>query len=874
MIPIRLTISGFLSYRDPVELDFIGLDLACISGANGAGKSSLLDAITWVLFGQARKRDDSVINAQSGSAEVGLIFFYEGNIYRVQRTKQRDVTTVLEFQILQGGDPLAILEGRMPILDQRLGIAAPTTWKTLTERTFSYTEARIREILRLDYDTFVNASFFLQGKADQFTQQRPADRKRILSNILGLEAWETYRKQAADLRKKVEIEITTLEGRLHEIDAELREEDQRKSRLKQLEADLARLGKERAAQEAALSSIRQVITSLLGQQTLVNTLGKQLDLARRRLHEMQERLESRQQEQHTYADIFGRAAQVEVVYQRWQADRLELERLETVADQFREQEKRRSQPLEMIATERARLYQELQTLQSQQEQVAAAQIEILSLHSQLATAQEAYQRLEAQLALREKYETELQNTRQQQVDLKAVNQRLKVEMTEIKQRIDRLSQWEEAVCPFCGKPLSDADRTRLIEELVGQGKERGDLYRANEATLVKLDAQVQELIRLTLGLTQVEGQLRLRNQSIAQLASRLDVIEGSIRQWDATGQPRVLEIERALEGGIFALEARQGLAAIDAELKAIGYDAERHDAARRMELEGRSAEVDMRTLERARAASAPLAREIADLEGQIERQLAEFDHQQAEFNQSAAALADAQAQAPDLEAAESALDYVLEQENRLRIEVGGARQKVDVLEDQKKRRQSLEAQREAFSHLASHYQQLERAFGKDGVPALLIEQALPEIEVRANEFLDRLSGGTMSVRFVTQAAYKDRKREDLKETLDIQISDGAGTRDYEMFSGGEAFRINFAIRLALSQVLAQRAGARLQTLVIDEGFGSQDTQGRQRLIEAVNQVRSDFAKILVITHIDELKDVFPNRIEVEKTERGSVVRVI
>ena len=132
----------------------------------------------------------------------------------------------------------------------------------------------------------------------------------------------------------------------------------------------------------------------------------------------------------------------------------------------------------------------------------------------------------------------------------------------------------------------------------------------------------------------------------------------------------------------------------------------------------------------------------------------------------------------------------------------------------------------------------------------------------------------MSVRFVTQTAYKDKKRVDLRETLEIQISDQVGRRDYEMFSGGEAFRVNFAIRLALSEVLAQRAGARLQTLVIDEGFGSQDAQGRQRLVEAINLVKADFAKILVITHIDELKDAFPSRIEVQKGDHGSVVQVI
>ena len=80
--------------------------------------------------------------------------------------------------------------------------------------------------------------------------------------------------------------------------------------------------------------------------------------------------------------------------------------------------------------------------------------------------------------------------------------------------------------------------------------------------------------------------------------------------------------------------------------------------------------------------------------------------------------------------------------------------------------------------------------------------------------------------------------------------------------------------MALSEVLAQRAGARLQTLVIDEGFGSQDAEGRQRLVEAINLVKQDFAKVLVITHIDELREAFPVRIEVEKTERGSKVRII
>ena len=82
------------------------------------------------------------------------------------------------------------------------------------------------------------------------------------------------------------------------------------------------------------------------------------------------------------------------------------------------------------------------------------------------------------------------------------------------------------------------------------------------------------------------------------------------------------------------------------------------------------------------------------------------------------------------------------------------------------------------------------------------------------------------------------------------------------------------MRLALSRVLSHRAGAKLRTLVIDEGFGNQDAEGKQRLIEAINAVKEDFEKILIITHIEELKDYFSNRIEVTKTDSGSSVEVI
>ncbi len=862
MIPIHLSIAGFLSYRDPAELDFRTFELACISGANGAGKSSLLDAITWALFGQARKRDESLINTQSNGAEVRFIFSYENNYYRIQRALPRGKTSTLDFQILQVPQSL---DG--PI--DELGI-----WKTLNESTQRATQAKIEDTLCLDYETFVNAAFFLQGKADQFTQQRSGDRKRILSSILGLETWEVYRQQAAEKRKLAEAEIDNIEGRLTEIQAELAEEETRKANLARLEKQLALLSKTRQAQEETLDSIRRITAALVEQKKLVEALRRQLEAASAKLGENEQRLAARRQESQAFVDILAREAGIRAAYTAWQQARIDLQRWDGIAAQFREQEKRRQGPLDEINDARSRLSEQLRALQDQKAVVEGVLSEREALLQQLEKTEQDRRLVETELSRRAQLDLELQNTRQRQSDARAENQALKPQMDELKKRISTLEETEGASCPLCGQPLSPQDRKKLIAELKAGGKEMGDRHRANQKLLQELEKTVHDLEEQITSLAEAEGVLRQYNRTVDQIHGRLGEIEKWKMDWETQDAPRLRDIERQLAEEGFAPEARARLAEIDAELKAIGYDAAAHDAVRKAELDGRPAEDDLRSLEKAQAALAPLQREIASLEEQIGTQKSEVDRQQQEYSRAAESLAASQAQAPDEYAAERQLYTLQEQENRLRLEVGAAQQKVLVLGDLKARRKELVARRDEFAHRVAQYKQLERAFGKDGVPALLIEQALPQIETKANEILDRLSASSMSVHFETTAPYKDKKREDLKETLEIQISDEAGVRDYEMYSGGESFRVDFAIRLALSEVLAQRAGARLQTLVIDEGFGSQDTLGRQRMVEAINMVRQEFSKILVITHIDELKDAFPNRIEVEKTARGSTVRVI
>ena len=857
MIPIHLKLSGFLSYRDPVEVDFRGFSLACISGSNGAGKSSLLDAMTWALFGQARKRDEAVINIQSKAAEVVFTFAYETNVYRVIRSLVRGKTTTLEFQIQQ-----AVVNNQSP------------EWRPLTERTLRDTQARIEQILRLDYDTFINVSFFLQGRADQFAQQPPTRRKEILGNILGLEAWEIYRERAAERRKGSERELDSVDGRLAEIEAELGEEEPRKAHLAELEGRLRGMASTRRLQELALADIKQVHAALDKQRELVGKLGEAMERSRTSLAGHQSRLAEKEAERSTHTDLVSRASEVEAAYATLQKARLDLEKWEQIAQRFREHDQRRQPLLREIEAERARLEQEKVGLDAQGTMIGGQLTAAGHFQEELAAAKEALHQAQVKLAERLEVEKNTQLARERQAVLRTENAGLKIEMDELDNRIKKLGSTEGAVCPLCGQSLSPEHRQSTLEQLNGEGRQRGDRWRLNKATMEELAAQITGY-EAQLASSASADQDRLEASSrVTQTSERLENFHKQSEDWEKNGAKRLAEVARSLGKERFASDAHKKLAVIDKELTALGYNAASHDTTRRAELQTRPAEAEFRALESARAALKPLDNEISNLKLSIESEQAFVNGQQAEYDQALAALSEVEAHAPDLEAAESSLLELKERENMLNQEVGAARQKVAVLDDLRQRKKSLESARTDLSLQIGRYKTLERAFGKDGVPALLIEQAMPEIEMKANEILGRLSDDSMHLHFETQAKYKDEKRKELRETLEIQVSDGAGLRDYEMYSGGEAFRVNFAIRLALSEVLAQRKGARLQMLVIDEGFGSQDALGRQRLIQSINAVKGDFAKILIITHLEELKDAFPTRIEVEKTDNGSKVVVI
>jgi exonuclease SbcC len=854
MIPLSLRLSGFISYLDPVELDFRRFDVACISGSNGAGKSSLLDAITWALFGVARKRDDSIIHSKADAAEVTFDFNYEGNTYRIQRAKTRGKPTTLEFLIFQNGTG-----------------GESSGWKPFTEKGIRDTEVSIQHTLHMDFDTFTNASFFLQGKADVFAQQRPADRKRILSSILGLDAWEQYRERASEQRRVYEETINRVDGLINEINLELAEEPERVKHLEQVETELNQLTILLTAQSSVVDNLRKLETQMKEHQKLLDALTGQRDGLRQSVIHLEELVQQRGEEQSHLRKLLIEAERIEKTHQTHLDAAEKLEKWERMSAQFHDFQARRTAPLMVIEAERARLEAECSQLETIQTVIEEAKKELQHLESEASVAAQRMKEVNDGIVERTTLEGELKEKERTKAQLQADNDHLRVAMNELDERIKSLEPVEGSECPTCGQPLSPAEREKLIAHLKQEGKQRGDNFRKNQTDLKTILESVSGLEEKLTTLASLDISLRDVTRTSDQLESRTKQIQMQKTDWLSTGLPRLKEIKTCLKKNTFSPEAQEQLHSIDKELQNLGYDAAAHEATRLFIQDAISDEEEFKELGQARSALAPLEREITGYQEQLKQDKINYKRLEKETGQAEANLAETLTKLPDIEKAYSNMLDLQQRERQQHMEVGAARQKVEVLDTLRKRVAGYNTEREEATGRIAELRTLERAFGKDGVPALLIEQALPEIESQANQLLDQLSDGSMSIHFSTLRDYKDKNRDDKRETLDITINDSGIFRDYEMYSGGEAFRINFAIRLALSKVLAQRAGARLQTLVIDEGFGSQDMSGRQRLIEAINTIKPDFEKILVITHMDEIRDAFPTRIEVEKTPRGSKI---
>lgn len=851
MIPVRLQLRNFLSYGEGVEpLDFTGIHVACLSGNNGHGKSALLDAITWALWGQARTGSDDLVRLGQSSMQVEFDFRFDGHEYRVIRKRTRGKTgqSDLQFQIKNGDG----------------------SYRPLTEQGIRATQERIVQTLRLDYETFINSSFLMQGRADEFARRGPAERKKILGEILGLRIYDALMEAARQKARAAEARREALETELRRIETELANESayraERESVARENAEAETKLKLAQAEQERCQAR-KSELEALAAQRS---DLAKRLDSARREIAELKSQHDAAQTRLSTAQAVLSRREAIERDMRELRQAREKLEELSSRADRLRRLDRDRSLLLAAIEKARAAIEGELKQAGADRQRLKEREQEKRELVEEIRRREEEIAGLECLEEERQNEQLALESLRQEEARIGEQVRQIEATLKEEAEKFDLLKGALAARCPVCEEPLAPEKRLELGRRLKRERQENErrlkEAQEAGAAVASQIAAKEQAVNAFW---RQLQGERAAREQ-LARAQQRLEACEKALAELPAL-EARLAENQRLLAEGAFALAEREGLTALEKEIAALEYDEGEVRALKRRLQELATIEQEHAALQTATATLQTEQNYLAQLEEWIdarEAAVAEDAATQARLDTELEALPRV---TEELRAAEAAREEAAALQKASARRLAVCDEKLEQCARLKEEAARKRVERTAAEKERLNYDDLARIFGRNGIPALIIENALPEIENEANQILSKLTENSLHIAFRTQ---RDLKNRSVTETLEIDISDEMGTRRLECFSGGESFRIHFAIRIALSRLLARRAGAPLQTLVIDEGFGSQDSEGRDRLVEAIRAVQDDFEKILVITHIDELKDAFPTRIEITKNHLGSQIHMI
>lgn len=967
MIPIRLEIQDFLSYRGHHELDFVGIHVTSIVGPNGSGKSALLDAISWVLFGRSRehsivgrktnKQRDSVINDSAEFCEVSLEFEVEGNRFLVNRAIDRGKGGWrIQFKRLTASGEENIREkGKIePIIEHELGVT---------------------------YDVFFSSSFITQGDSSRFMGASVAKRLELLSDILDLSAYDKCLTETKNQAKDVDGKYRLLESKAEE----LREES---SNIEELERELDRATSERKKLDEQLSELSKKVETTNNQ---LLHLGHTLDeIAQKK--EKQMRLSSELTELKTTAEkisavikthntILSDADIIEKGYADYQRIRVSLDELNEKKRKHEDIRHKIDTLNTRIQVEEGKLKARLESLQSRSDELNAyvsdnrdAPDRLRDIASRRDTLKGIRTKLDEINSKTKETETRIESARDTRTDLTSQIDQLLVDadlsdidkaketldyientlidelnqikaelnsskssiadnqnqlsslstaIEHIKEELKLLNSKEGGRCPLCSSELSDDSALQLIDD-----KQRQlDVSVSQRHTLKKSSVELKKHEQLTSErMKELESTKHKKSilKQIVSLESRIIEIESSIAKSDEelnklhteaqainddnkellgcsdrletdyvnlssilnTLAEKKVELETvcaklehtklSINSRSFCVSERDEVNRLTEELEKVDFDTAifqevSNDEKRLRSYVDKKNELDL-SRERLESAEKELGRNIERQE-QIEKEVSALTEITKDEPQIRASLEESRTAFDKLTSERNSVSANRDEAIRVvqskSTTVISAREASEKLKEVSSQLQTLEIEAEMLGRLKV-------MFGREGIPSQILEGVVPQLEDVANDILERISKGrhhgeAMRMRFELTRESVSGKR---NTALDIILSDGENERPYELFSGGERFRADFAIRLALSHILARRSGRRLRMLVIDEGFGTQDDEGVSALIDAIHDVSADFEKVLVVSHVDEIKNQFDRQISVWKDGEGSHFRLV
>lgn len=861
MIPVTLTLKNFLSYGEGVPpLDFTQFHVACLSGNNGQGKSALLDALTWAVWGEGRKAsqekkaDNSLLRIGQKDMQVEFVFDLEGDRYRIIRNYSlagKSARSGLEFQVFEQKDK--------------------NKYISLTCPSIRETQERITKTLRIDYQTFINSAFILQGRIDEFSRKSARERKEILSEILGLSRYDELANLAKSHLKEMNNILMIKEGRLAYIYQETANFDFYKEKIGELSESYKEISRKIKTEETKTGQLKEEINLLKHKSKQCTELEDRIGQYRQEIVRGKKQIELRKKEIIEYEKMISQKEKILVDFINYQKFNNENNEFSRKLQKIRKIEEEEVLIERRIESRRADLEVEVRNKKDRYkdfEDKAQQGIKNMAKVSELEKKVEEIKLLEEQM---DKIRNQGGELKVKINSIRSQIERLEKGNKDNQEKLRLLQENPEGECPLCEANLN-AERKGKIEDNINNEisvnlKEIEKLIKEKEDSNKQKDKLLEKW-------KEISQRVKVKNVWQQKLSKAHFELEESkqAEKLMIDLQKEIEKLEKIIQEKDYALKEQKRLKEFEGQIKNMGYDEAKHRQLNRKIEELIHAPLGKAKLEEAEKKIDVLRDELFELQEHYQQKELDLKNLEKGREKIQIELKELPSLKEKLVQGEQILnsDHIFK--DKILEERGGYQSKFEQCFKLEKEKKEIKKELEENKKEQNIYEKLIVAFGKNGIQALIIENVLPEIEGEANDLLARLTNNSTQISI---ESLRDLKSGKIKETLDIKISDELGIRDYELYSGGEAFRIDFSLRIALSKLLTRRAGTKLRTLVMDEGFGTQDEEGIDNLVQAIQSISDDFDKILVITHLESLKDAFPVRIEVNKLpEVGSRYEII
>ena len=857
MIPLRLTLENFMCYRQGLPtLNLENVHVACLSGDNGNGKTALLDSITWVLWGKARARtQEELIHQGQTSMSVELDFLANDQEYRVTRVHSRSRGSGSGKTELN----LAVLNGKQPT--------------SIMGNTIRDTEQQIINLLHMDYDTFVSTSYLRQGDADRFTKSNPADRKQILADVLSLDYYQELETAAKEKARKLQSQIDRNETALEIHSSELSDKASVTDVINKTNATIELITPQVNVLEKQLTKLSAIIENTSRDRNQSETFKSSLNLAVKEIKQAEEQETTLSLELLELENLISRSDEITEGKANLDQNSKELAKVEQNLRSVRDLEKKSAAISQAIAVEDERITVELGILKTRLDsEMLPAVAEIPDIKQGIISLEHALKTLKNQETELRSIEAKISLLEKEKNQLDLENVSLMSQMTETRKRFDLLQE-SDASCPVCNQNLAEKGKDHLQNELKLVGEESKKSYEINSLKIFELQDVLTNQSEIVTGKRKLlQEEENHHNAGIISSKTKLIHLD-KIEQEVVAIRNTIKSIESKKVTNDFSVENRKELNFVQSQIKKIGYDEQTHKSLidnetnyqkyRQLYSQLENAENRRIEINKFSDSNQILIQNRKEQVGIWNKELEQIDTR---LQQSQESSQMSQEVSRDLKSKRSELQSSISQRDILKNRLLTIEQTESEVEKLRKSTNSYKQEKDSYDELTA-------AFGRNGIQAFMIERSVPQIQEIANELLSKLTDNRMAIKLELRDGRLDRLTGVPSEELDIRVSDEVGTRSYETFSGGESFRIDFALRIALSKLLASRSGAPLPILFIDEGFGSQDSKGQERLTEAIQSVQTEFEKIIVITHVEQMKESFEEQIEVIKTEDGATFRV-